>query len=279
MELDLSAKKKYLSNALKELLAERKVSQTTLGIGIGGNQSLVSKWLNCKTYPSEEYIKKLMNYFGVERKVFDLVYENADLNTTEQYIKKKYLSDNLRELMEQNGIDNSSLGASLGGNQSLVSKWINCETYPTEKYIIKLIDYFGVDRKVFDLVYADMGSVISEDYLKKKHFADGLKNILKENNMTLTLLELKIGIKETLMQKWLSCEGYPNDEEIAELVEYFNVERKVFDLELYEKSKIDLSILEIQLFSADKITKKDIMEQKGEILHVEKKISQNFLWY
>lgn len=52
--------------------------------------------------------------------------------------------ENLKRLMAEEGVTQTSLAAVIGVSQRAVSKWINLQAEPTERSIVNCARFFGV---------------------------------------------------------------------------------------------------------------------------------------
>jgi len=81
---------------------------------------------------------------------------------TKEEQRKVYFSKKLSELMNSSKLNQSQMADIVHGNQSLISKWIKKENFPTIGKLTLLMDYFKLPIQSFDIL-----TLSQEEYEKE----------------------------------------------------------------------------------------------------------------
>ena len=129
-------------------------------------------------------------------------------------------ADRLKDLMESEGYNNTTLGAALGINRKTVGRWILNQHTPNYIMLIKLAEHFNVS---VDYLLCESGCVkitIPTNFnvsQVKPHFVETVSSFLIEKNITENAFCKILGLKHDSISKWTKGGYMPEAQTLVKL--------------------------------------------------------------
>ncbi len=131
---------------------------------------------------------------------------------------KTKISENLRELMQNNGLNAKALSLEIGIDDSIIGDTINLKSMPKIETIIKLCKFFNCSID-FLLGRTDTLAPFSKNQpLAFKIVFIKLKNLNKTN---VNRVCKAIGVNTSLFYRWLNNKVKPSTESLIKLADHF----------------------------------------------------------
>lgn len=129
---------------------------------------------------------------------------------------KKIMADNLKRLMDSNGISRNRLCHDLGLKYSTVSEWLNATAYPRIDKIELLANYFHVQKS--DLVECSNQAEVDFGMLRcVVPFSERLQEAITERNISKKELSRRTNISLSTINNYLAGKSRYSDASIVAL--------------------------------------------------------------
>ncbi len=129
------------------------------------------------------------------------------------------LSERLKDLMDEAGINTSALSAKIGIEQSAISRFIKAERLPSATSLVKLADFFLCTTDYL----LGLSDILNETLFKQRPpFNEQLSFLLKYFHVTKYRLEKDTNLSEETVRRWYKGQNEPTVESLVRLAKYFH---------------------------------------------------------
>lgn len=126
---------------LKLMMKKKEVNQLELSHDMDVSMQSITQWICARSLPSLDKFLSLMDYFNASFEDFFMERKEIDV--------KEIFGNNLRLLMETQGVKSRDLARDKISNEQTISAWLNGHSMPRNDKINKLVDYFHVPFSFF----------------------------------------------------------------------------------------------------------------------------------
>ena len=129
------------------------------------------------------------------------------------------LSERLKDLMEEQGLNNSALADKLNIEQSEISKYVRAVRVPATMTLVKLADYFNCTTDYL----LGLSDILDDRAFKQRPpFNEQLSFLLKHFQISKYRLEKDTGLSEMAVNRWHKGKYEPTAESLVRLAKYFD---------------------------------------------------------
>ena len=129
-------------------------------------------------------------------------------------------SERLRELMEENHFTQTTLAKALQTPRPKIGLYMRAKHAPTFQNFTALLSLFGCSADYL-LGLSEQSPEVS--YQPVRPFGEQLRNILREQNMSVYAFQKKTGISWSVLYKWLGGKAAPSLYHIVNTAEILGV--------------------------------------------------------
>ena len=128
------------------------------------------------------------------------------------------LSERLKDLMEEAGLNNSALAKKINFEQSEISKFLRAERLPSTPTLVKLADFFNCTTDYL----LGLSDVLDERTFKQcPPFNEQFSYLLKYFGVSKYRIEQDTKLSEMALNRWQKGEYEPTAESLVRLAKYF----------------------------------------------------------
>lgn len=128
------------------------------------------------------------------------------------------LSERLKELMEEAGLNNSALAEKINFEQSEISKFLRAERMPSAATLVKLADFFNCTT---DYILGLSDVLDDRKFKQRPPFSEQLNFLLKYFKVSKYRIEKDAGISEMAINRWQKGLYEPNIDSLIKLAKQF----------------------------------------------------------
>lgn len=129
------------------------------------------------------------------------------------------LSERLKELLDEEGINVADLGRRIKLEPSVISKFLRAERLPSATTLVKIADFFQVTADYL-LGLTDFLDVC--EFKVRPPFCERLNFLLRTFKVTKYRLEKEARFAELTVNRWQKGICEPSADSLVRLAEYFN---------------------------------------------------------
>ncbi len=129
------------------------------------------------------------------------------------------ISERLKDLMDDAGLNIPALAERTGINASVISRILSCERIPSYKTLIKLADFFECTA---DYLVGRSERWNEKSFKSCPPFNEQLSCLLTHFNISKYRLEKETGLKEETVNRWHKGKYEPTLENIIILAKFFD---------------------------------------------------------
>lgn len=129
------------------------------------------------------------------------------------------LSETLKELIDENDLDNKTLASAIGVSASRITDYLRNDKLPTVGTLIKIADYFNCST---DFLLGREYENSRKNFCKPTPFAQRLAYLRESYGLTHKDIYSKEGITKSRYFDWLNGKRQPSVDNIIVLAEIFN---------------------------------------------------------
>ena len=129
------------------------------------------------------------------------------------------LSENLQELMNEHGLNQSTLAEAMNTNSSKISSYITAKRAPNYTTFIALIEYFHCSADFL----LGLREYPSEEirYQPVRPFGERLREILQETGTTQYRFTKEADVSWGVFYNWLTGKSFPSVDNLVKIAGYF----------------------------------------------------------
>ena len=129
------------------------------------------------------------------------------------------LSENLQELMNEHGLNQSTLAEAMNTNSSKISSYITANRAPNYTTFIALIEYFHCSADFL----LGLREYPSEEirYQPVRPFGERLREILQETGTTQYRFTKEADVSWGVFYNWLTGKSFPTMDNLVKIAGYF----------------------------------------------------------
>lgn len=129
------------------------------------------------------------------------------------------LSENLQELMNEHGLNQSTLAEAMNTNSSKISSYITAKRAPNYTTFIALIEYFHCSA---DFLLGLREYPCEEiHYQPVRPFGERLREILQETDITQYRFTKEADVSWGVFYNWLTGKSFPSVDNLVKIAGYF----------------------------------------------------------